>query len=100
MTVERARERELAQNPPAPRRRFWQRRRRDSDGSQLESAQPRHVRVLPPGPSFDEQFPVDEVDPWEQDLDLSIEEPEGTVGDESAPDREYAEVRPDGEPRR
>ena len=80
--VERARERELAERPQAPRRRFWQRRHRDHDGFRLDAPQPRHVRVLPPEPSFDEQFPVDrdgEVDPWEQDLDLSIEEPEGSV---------------------
>jgi hypothetical protein len=94
-TVERARERELAQNPPAPRRRFWQRRRRDSDGFRLESPQPRHVRVLPPGPSFDEQFPVDDVDPWEQELDLSIEEPEGTVGADRDRERETALDRGD-----
>lgn len=94
-TVERARERELAQNPPAPRRRFWQRRRRDSDGFRLEQPQPRHVRVLPPGPSFDEQFPVDEVDPWEQDLDLSIEEPEGTVDGEPGREHEAALDRGD-----
>jgi hypothetical protein len=83
-TVERARERALAESPPQPRRRFWQRRRRDGDGFQLDSVQPRHVRVLPPEPSFDEQFPVDATgaDPWEQDLDLSIEEPEGALEDE------------------
>jgi hypothetical protein len=45
--------------------------------------------VLPPEPSFDEQFPVDpaaRIDPWEEELDLSIEEPEGAVNGE--PDRE------------
>jgi hypothetical protein len=101
MTVERARERELAQNPPAQRRRFWQRRRSDSDGFRFDGAQPRHVRVLPPEPSFDEQFPVEpaaQADPWEQDLDLSIEEPEGPLEPEE--EREYAEARPQGEPDR
>jgi hypothetical protein len=90
-TVERARERELAEHPPAPRRRFWQRRPRDSDGFRFDPSQPRHVRVLPPEPSFDEQFPVeasDRVDPWEQELDLSIEEPEGSVDGDAEPERE------------
>jgi hypothetical protein len=91
-TVERARERALTEHPPQPRRRFWQRRRRDSDGMQLDPLQPRHVRVLPPEPSFDEQFPVDPAgtDPWEQDLDLSIEEPEGSLNGEPEPAREAA----------
>lgn len=89
--VERARERELAERPSAPRRRFWQRRKHDSDGYRFDPGQPRHVRVLPPEPSFDEQFPVEpaaEVDPWEQDLDLSIEEPEGSVDSSREPERE------------
>jgi hypothetical protein len=95
---ERARERELAARPPASRRRFWQRRKRDSDGFRFDSAQPRHVRVLPPEPSFDEQFPVEPaavVDPWEQDLDLSIEEPEGPVDGEPDRERETALDRGD-----
>jgi hypothetical protein len=105
VTVERARERELAERPPAPRKRFWQRRGRDSDGYRFDAAPPRHVRVLPPEPSFDEQFPVepsDRVDPWEQDLDLSIEEPEGRLEPDGGPEeaREYAQARPQGEPDR
>jgi hypothetical protein len=90
-TVERARDRELAERPPAPRRRFWQRRKHDSDGFRFDTDQPRHVRVLPPEPSFDERFPVepaDEIDPWEQNLDLSIEEPEGAVDVEAEHERE------------
>jgi hypothetical protein len=97
-TVERARERELAASPPAPRRRFWHRRKHDGDGFRFDSAQPRHVRVLPPEPSFDEQFPVasgDELDPWEQELDLSIEEPEGTFDGEPDREREAALDRGD-----
>jgi hypothetical protein len=93
VTVERARDRERAESPPEPRRRFWQRRRRDPDGYRFDPGQPRHVRVLPPEPSFDEQFPVepaDRVDPWEQELDLSIEEPEGSVDDELSREREAA----------
>ena len=61
------------------------------------------MRVLPPAPSFDEQFPVeraDGLDPWEQELDLSIEEPEGTLESEPARERELAEVHPDGEQER
>jgi hypothetical protein len=105
MAVERARERELAERPPAPRRRFWQRRGRDGDGYRFDAAPPRHVRVLPPEPSFDEQFPVepsDRVDPWEQELDLSIEEPEGRLEPDSDAEREreYAELRPHTEPDR
>jgi hypothetical protein len=87
---ERARERERAAQPAASRRRFWQRRKGDSDGFRFDRAQPRHVRVLPPEPPFDEQFPVDTIDPWEEDLDLSIEEPEGAVDDEPAREREAA----------
>ena len=105
VTVERARERELAERPPAQRRRFWQRRGRDSDGHRFDPAPPRHVRVLPPEPSFDEQFPVEpshRVDPWEQELDLSIEEPEGRLEPDSDAERqrEYAELRPHSEPDR
>ena len=88
---ERAQARELAERGPEPKRRFWQRRRRDTDGLQVDAAQPRHVRVLPPAPSFDEQFPIDgSVDPWERDLDLSIEEPEGSIDGEPERDREAA----------
>jgi hypothetical protein len=105
VTVERARERALAERPPAQRRRFWQRRSRDSDGHRFDPAPPRHVRVLPPEPSFDEQFPVepsDRVDPWEQELDLSIEEPAGRLDPDSDAERqhEYAELRPHTEPDR
>jgi hypothetical protein len=103
--VERARVQDGDDEPGAPRRRFWQRRKRDEDGYRFDPTQPRHVRVLPPAPSFDEQFPVersDRVDPWEEELDLSIEEPEGPLGAEPERDREpaYAEIQPDAEPDR
>jgi hypothetical protein len=52
--------------------------------------------VLPPEPSFDEQFPVEprELDPWEQGFDISVEEPEGPVAEapEEVGERELAEV--------
>jgi len=91
--LERARDREHGDRGDAPRRRFWWRRRRDEDGFRLDPVPPRHVRVLPPEPSFDEQFPVDpdgRADPWERDLDLSIEEPEGPVDTDGDREREAA----------
>lgn len=81
--VERARERDGAAEPASPRRRFWQRRSQEPNGLRFDPAQPRHVRVLQPEPPFDEQFPVDRrserVDPWEEELDLSIEDSEAEV---------------------
>jgi hypothetical protein len=84
--VERARERELADRAAGRRRRWWQ-RRPPHDGFRFDQAQPRHVRVIPPEPSFDEQFPVESssrrVDPWEEELDISIDEPGTTVEPEA-----------------
>jgi hypothetical protein len=60
--------------------------------------------VLPPAPSFDEQFPVepvDRIDPWEQDLNLAVDEPVGAAEPEAepgeTPEHAYAETRPDGD---
>ena len=87
--VEAAREQ---RNGPAPKRRFWQRRPRPEP----QAAVPKHVRVLPPEPSFDQQFPLDEreLDPWEQGFDISVEEPEGPIDGPEATEaeRELAEV--------
>jgi hypothetical protein len=100
--VDRAREREQPEEERPPRRWFWQRRKQAEDGYRFDPTQPRHVRVLPPAPSFDEQFPVepaDGIDPWERDLDLVDEAADLPAEPEAgkAPEHAYAEARPDGD---
>jgi len=74
--------------PPEPRKRWW--RRRDSEAAdELEaagSAEPRHVRILPP----DEHGHETDIDPWEQGFD------DASIG--PVADAEVGEDTAEGEP--
>jgi hypothetical protein len=67
----------------AERARWWKRRRAEDRAEEL-ATQPRHVRVLPPesaGSAPGSQL----LDPWEEDFDLSLDEPAASA-DEPLPE--------------
>jgi hypothetical protein len=66
-----------------PGRRWWRRRRGDVRAEEL-ATQPRHVRVLPADDAGSEPG-SHLLDPWEEDFDLSLDEP-GETADEPLPE--------------